>query len=171
VVSGQFHTPASLPQQKELAVPIGQEAEWAPESAWTLRRREHFLSLQEIESWPCIPLWYAVRTELSWFRHKKIKIHKINKLMESYTIRNDSLRELKIAASEIQFLKMPLVLQTHFLERRIWLNDWTWIPPCTVMSWCLIRHSHTCTFTTPAEDPEVFSIKSYRSMTKVQFTV
>jgi hypothetical protein len=30
-VSGQFHAPAALPPGKELPVPIGKEAGWAPE--------------------------------------------------------------------------------------------------------------------------------------------
>jgi hypothetical protein len=33
-VSGQLHGPAALTTGKELPVPIGQEAGWAPEPAW-----------------------------------------------------------------------------------------------------------------------------------------
>jgi hypothetical protein len=39
-VSDQFHAPAALTPGIEPPVPIGQEAGWAPESAWTLWRRE-----------------------------------------------------------------------------------------------------------------------------------
>jgi hypothetical protein len=34
-VSGQLHAPAALPPGKEPLVPIGEEAEWAPEPVWT----------------------------------------------------------------------------------------------------------------------------------------
>jgi hypothetical protein len=33
-VSGQLHAPAALPPGKKPLVPIGQEAEWAPEPFW-----------------------------------------------------------------------------------------------------------------------------------------
>jgi hypothetical protein len=39
-VSCQLHAPTTLPQGKESPVPIGQEAEWAPEPVWTLWSRE-----------------------------------------------------------------------------------------------------------------------------------
>jgi hypothetical protein len=32
--------PATLTPRGELAVPVGEEAGWAPEPAWTLRRRK-----------------------------------------------------------------------------------------------------------------------------------
>jgi hypothetical protein len=35
-----LHAPAALPPENELQVPIGQEAEWAPERVWTTWRRE-----------------------------------------------------------------------------------------------------------------------------------
>jgi hypothetical protein len=34
--SGQLHAPAALPLGNEPKVPIGYEAGWAPEPAWTL---------------------------------------------------------------------------------------------------------------------------------------
>jgi len=34
-ISGQLHTPATSPSGKELLIPIGQEAGWAPEPVWT----------------------------------------------------------------------------------------------------------------------------------------
>jgi hypothetical protein len=43
-VSGQLHVPAALPPAKEPSVLIRQEAEWAPEPVWTLRRRKKILS-------------------------------------------------------------------------------------------------------------------------------
>jgi hypothetical protein len=39
-VSGQLHAPAALLPMNQLSVPIGYEAEWAPEPVWTLWRRE-----------------------------------------------------------------------------------------------------------------------------------
>jgi hypothetical protein len=41
-VSGQLHAPAALPPGKELLVPIGEEAGWAPEPFWTWWWREKF---------------------------------------------------------------------------------------------------------------------------------
>jgi len=41
-VSGQLHALATLLLGKELPVPIGQEAGWAPELGWTRRQREKF---------------------------------------------------------------------------------------------------------------------------------
>jgi hypothetical protein len=38
--SGQLHNPAALPSRKEPPVSIGEEAGCAPESVWTLWRRE-----------------------------------------------------------------------------------------------------------------------------------
>jgi len=35
VVSGQLHAPAALRPGKQPLVPIGYEAEWAPEPFWT----------------------------------------------------------------------------------------------------------------------------------------
>jgi hypothetical protein len=40
-VSDQLHTPAVLAPVKETPVPVGQEAEWAPEPVWTTRRKEN----------------------------------------------------------------------------------------------------------------------------------
>jgi hypothetical protein len=37
---GQIHTPAAISRGKKLAVPIGYEAGWVPESVWTLWKRE-----------------------------------------------------------------------------------------------------------------------------------
>jgi hypothetical protein len=40
-VSGQHHAPAALyPRGKDPAVPIGEEAGWAPEPVWTQRIEE-----------------------------------------------------------------------------------------------------------------------------------
>jgi hypothetical protein len=33
-VRGRLHAPAALPPGKELLIPIGKEAEWAPEPFW-----------------------------------------------------------------------------------------------------------------------------------------
>jgi len=41
-VSDQLHAPATLPPGKELLVPIGYEARWAPEPVWTRWWREKF---------------------------------------------------------------------------------------------------------------------------------
>jgi hypothetical protein len=38
-VSGQLHAPAALPTEKELPVPIGQEAGWTPEPVSTTWKR------------------------------------------------------------------------------------------------------------------------------------
>jgi len=38
-VSGQLHTPATLPPGKEPMVPIRQKAGWTPEPFWTSRWR------------------------------------------------------------------------------------------------------------------------------------
>jgi hypothetical protein len=43
-VNGQLYTPASLSPRKESLVPIGYEAEWAPEPVWTLWSREKSLA-------------------------------------------------------------------------------------------------------------------------------
>jgi hypothetical protein len=43
-VSGQLHAPDALPLGKELPLPIGSQAGWAPEPVWTTWRRE--------SSWP-----------------------------------------------------------------------------------------------------------------------
>jgi hypothetical protein len=47
-VSGQVHAPAALPKRKELPVPIGYEAGWAPEPVWKRKN----LALPEVESGP-----------------------------------------------------------------------------------------------------------------------
>jgi hypothetical protein len=41
-VSGQLHAPTTLPPEKELLVPIGQEAGWTPEPSWTRLWEEKF---------------------------------------------------------------------------------------------------------------------------------
>jgi hypothetical protein len=41
-VSRQLHDLASLPLRKELPMPIGQEAGWAPEPVWTTWRKLEF---------------------------------------------------------------------------------------------------------------------------------
>jgi hypothetical protein len=51
-VSGQLHTPASLPLRKELLIPIGEEAGWTTEPVWTLWRIEKSLALLGIEPEP-----------------------------------------------------------------------------------------------------------------------
>jgi hypothetical protein len=43
-VSGQLHSPTTLPPGKEPSVPIGYEFGWTPQSVWTTWRREN--------SWP-----------------------------------------------------------------------------------------------------------------------
>jgi len=44
-VSGQLHTPATLPLGYEPPVNIGQEASWSPQPVWTRWRREEIPSL------------------------------------------------------------------------------------------------------------------------------
>jgi hypothetical protein len=39
-MNGTIHAPAALLQEKELLVPIGWEAEWAPKPVWTRWRTE-----------------------------------------------------------------------------------------------------------------------------------
>jgi hypothetical protein len=39
-MSGEHHAPTALPPKKELSVPFGWETSRAPESIWTLWRRE-----------------------------------------------------------------------------------------------------------------------------------
>jgi hypothetical protein len=39
-VGGQLHAPAALRPAKQTPVPIGQEAEWAPDPVYTRWRRE-----------------------------------------------------------------------------------------------------------------------------------
>jgi hypothetical protein len=43
-VNGQLHTLAALPPGKEPLIPIGYEAEWAPDPVWTLWHREKSLA-------------------------------------------------------------------------------------------------------------------------------
>jgi hypothetical protein len=43
-VSGQLHAPAALPLEKVSLLPIGQEAEWAPEPVWTQWWIEKYIS-------------------------------------------------------------------------------------------------------------------------------
>jgi hypothetical protein len=42
-VSGLIHAPAALLPGKEPAVPIGEEAGWAPEPIWTLKGKENLV--------------------------------------------------------------------------------------------------------------------------------
>jgi hypothetical protein len=44
-VSAQIHALAVLPPQKEFPVPMKYDGGWAPESVWTLRRRDKPLTL------------------------------------------------------------------------------------------------------------------------------
>jgi hypothetical protein len=53
-VSGELHAPATLPPRKELPVPIGHEAEWAPELVWTTRRKCLPLSGLELRPLSCL---------------------------------------------------------------------------------------------------------------------
>jgi hypothetical protein len=57
-VSGLLHAPVALPPGEEPPVPIGQEARWAPDSVWTLWRRE--LALVGIEPGPSSPSLYRL---------------------------------------------------------------------------------------------------------------
>jgi len=41
--SGQHHTLAILPMGEEPPLPIAWEADWAPESFWTIWKREKYL--------------------------------------------------------------------------------------------------------------------------------
>jgi hypothetical protein len=64
-VSGQLHVAAVLPPGKGPPVPIGEEAGWAPESVWTLWRREKNLSMPGIEPEPvAIPTGLCDITEI-----------------------------------------------------------------------------------------------------------
>jgi hypothetical protein len=54
-VSGQLHAPAVLTPGKEHPVPIGEEAEWAPEPVWTRCRIEKPPSPGRIRT-PIIPV-------------------------------------------------------------------------------------------------------------------
>jgi hypothetical protein len=49
VVTGQLHDPAVSLPGKGPALPIRQEAEWAPETVWTLRRKEKSLRTPAVE--------------------------------------------------------------------------------------------------------------------------
>jgi hypothetical protein len=47
-LTGQLRVPVALPQAEEAPVPIGREAEWAPDPMWTLRNEiKHLLSFPE----------------------------------------------------------------------------------------------------------------------------
>jgi hypothetical protein len=48
-VIGQLHAPAALLPGKEPQVPIGQEAGWPPEPAWTLQSTQKSVPLPRIE--------------------------------------------------------------------------------------------------------------------------
>jgi hypothetical protein len=49
-VSGQLHTPDTLPLEKSPLVPITWEAGWTPGHVWTLWKGRKFLVLPRIES-------------------------------------------------------------------------------------------------------------------------
>jgi len=44
-LNGELHSPAPLPLRKEFPLPNGQDAGWAPESAWLQEEREIIPSL------------------------------------------------------------------------------------------------------------------------------
>jgi len=54
-VSGQPHAPAASTLWKEMPVPTGQEAGWAPELVLMNLQREKSLPLLEIEPWSSSP--------------------------------------------------------------------------------------------------------------------
>jgi hypothetical protein len=49
-VSGQLHISAALSPGKEPAVPIGEEARWAPEPVWPIWRSENFIPYKDSNS-------------------------------------------------------------------------------------------------------------------------
>jgi hypothetical protein len=60
-VSRQLHAKAALPPEKDLPVPIGQEAGWAPEPVWTTWRRENFWPYRDSNSDPLVSQPVAIR--------------------------------------------------------------------------------------------------------------
>jgi hypothetical protein len=70
-VSGQLHGPTALPTGKQLPVPTGYEAGWAPKPVWRLWKKEKYRP--GIEPWPSNPQPVAIPTELSrlLFEHGK----------------------------------------------------------------------------------------------------
>jgi hypothetical protein len=51
-MSGQLHDPATFPPKKELPVPSGYDAGWAPEPVWTLWSIDKFIPFAGIELRP-----------------------------------------------------------------------------------------------------------------------
>jgi hypothetical protein len=49
-VTGQFYTPTAFPPGKEPSVTIGEEAGCAPESVWTLWKRETLVPVGNLEN-------------------------------------------------------------------------------------------------------------------------
>jgi hypothetical protein len=61
-LSGQLHTPAALPLEKEPLVTTGQETGWAPEPIWMTWRRENSLPYQDLKSDPSV-----IQPIASWY--------------------------------------------------------------------------------------------------------
>jgi hypothetical protein len=53
-VRGQLHASVAILPRKELSLPIGQEAGWAPELVWTMCRAEHSFSFRDSNSSPSV---------------------------------------------------------------------------------------------------------------------
>jgi hypothetical protein len=64
--SSQLHTQAALPPGKDLLVPTGYKAAWAPVPIWMLRRTEESYPCQELNPTYPAPKPGATPTELSW---------------------------------------------------------------------------------------------------------
>jgi hypothetical protein len=64
-VNGQLHAPAALTPGKELPVPIGEEAGWAPQSVWG------YITCRKLKtSFPKVAVVYS--NFIAWHRMTKI---------------------------------------------------------------------------------------------------